>query len=151
MITLGNMVLEAVDLFNESHQDLQKELLQDPTVNKYLKTLKTQLKKTNHQSTFQFDMPYFVRMDGNLIGYLYAFAKDLENTVDLHYAVVKSARGEHYGRRILRLAATGILEAKEDVERIQLVIQKSNVASRQAAIHAGFQEDSGILFSRGRS
>lgn len=150
MITLGNMALEAVDLLNENHQDIQKELLQDPTINKYLKTLKTQLKKKNRSSTFQFDMPYFVRMDGNLIGYLYAFAPDEEKTVDLHYAVVKSVRGEHYGRRILRLATSGILETHEDIKKIQLVIQKSNMASRQAAIHAGFQEESSILFSRGR-
>ena len=143
-------VLEFISFNNsEVHNEFIDELAKDKDVKKYLKGLKSKIKKINTNSMYQ--NGYIVRdiQKDELIGYLY-LDKPYEKEMDISYAVHPDYRLEGYGRMILKSSSDFILEKDKSIENIALIINPDNYASKRVAESVGFVQEGNIKYSRKR-
>jgi len=141
---LGDCTLYSFNPDLEEHLEYQEELLQDKSVTKYLKNLKSQLKQQKRDMAI-FNRAYLVQIKDEFIGYVYIFEPQ-ENEVDLHYAVDRYHRGYHYGATILRETSGYLLTSFQEIDRIRLVIAKNNLPSHRSACEAGFEFDNSYTY-----
>ncbi len=136
---LGECTLVSYDASKEEHLEYREELVGDKGITKYLKSIKSQLKKQKENLSI-FHRAYLVKIGEEFVGYVYIF-EPVSHEVDLHYAVDQNHRGYHYGAAILRATSSYLLNSFEEIEKVRLIVATKNIPSHRAAYEAGFGFD----------
>ena len=148
----NNLYMEKMNGLNESHLELAKELDKDECIcgeNGYLWSIEKNLscslyvdgKYLNNGNIYQ--SPYVIYHNEIPIGYM-EISKIYEDikAVALAYALLNIYRGKGYAYLTLKSIAEKILLDKvDDVQRVMLHIDVTNIKSQNVALRAGFADD----------
>ena len=116
-----------------------EELKCDPLICKYLyKDIDKSLKLSHDMEKLEYGESYLIEDQENVIGYV-RLADFEEKNLELHYAVHPQFRHKGYGSRLLGEASDYLLDKFNNIKRLCLYIDITNINSIRCAKSAKFK------------
>ena len=124
------------------HLKAQMYLNTDPDIRRYLGDSIEEFLEVPDQYSLN-DAAFLVSRNDKIIGYVALF--DYYRFLDMHYALLKSARGfafsktESTGTSLIKETSSAVFKRTPALDFIKLYINKNNINSMRAAQNAGFK------------
>lgn len=139
MIHLRTMNLQKINELE--HYSLIHSLARDENVTRYIaKDFPAWLKKQQSVGDDEIEVgkSYVIVKDHKYIGMIGSLAFSNDGILKLWYTIEKSLRGNGYGEKILAEITPYLIEHVDDLNDIQLEINKRNEASKKVALENGY-------------
>ena len=139
-IKLDSFVLEAFDYDKKEHLRMISKFDLDEEINKYLITSSDSFSElVDYYRLFDkksiYNKLYLVKKENEIIGSL-----ELDGESDnlyINYSILKEYRGQGYCTRLLKETSKYLLN---EINQINLLINKHNIASKALALRVGYKE-----------
>lgn len=145
-IKLENIELCVYDINNSKHDDLLNRLEGD-SKSPYIHDTKDRIKNFNIKKNFPFDVGFFVRINNELVGYIY-ISKNISDEVFLESSLFNEYKGKKYGKLILDEVSNYLIN-EYNLKSLVLDIDPSNNSAIRTAISVGYEIDEEEYIKRG--
>ena len=140
------MKLNNIELvpYSDEYKDVLIKINNDNS-NHFVKQIEERLMLGNHTNSFELNSGYLVKIDNNIVGYVYYSA--ISNfRMYIEYLILSCYRKKGYGSLLLKESTDYILN-NYNIKKICLDIDKSNLASMNTAISCGYMYDDDDLIN----
>ncbi len=147
---LDNFILEKYDPNNVIHKTVLIKLYNDNKSRKYLGNLEYAIENLllRKEEDYSHNDAYIVFYNERAIGYIALTNKN--NIYEIISGLVPEERGYHLGALLLQEFSEKIFETIKDVDKLTLMIDKSNIGSQKTALLAGYEKENGYRFTQKR-
>lgn len=144
-----NIKLENITLCIYDNSETHNEILleyEGESKSKYIHEIKERIKNTINQRNIPFECGFLVKIDNEIIGYLF-ISKKIKDEVFLESSILKKHRGKKYSTLILNEVSNYLMD-EHNIKSIMLDIDPSNLSSIRSALSAGYQIDEEEFINR---
>lgn len=140
-----NIEIEKINIINfnkneDEHLKVYDELVNGESKSNMISLIKERLLRSKECNDLIFDNAYLIRMDNNIVGYLYLSNKNT-NYIYLEMSILKNYRDKKLGSTLLEQITNYIFINNDNLKEIRLSIDKSNPRSMKSALNAGYYYD----------
>lgn len=134
--------------YSDKYKDVLQSINNDNS-NHFVKQIDERLVFGNHTDEFKLNSGYLVKIDDNIVGYVY-FSAISNYRMYIEYLILSCYRKKGYGSLLLKESTDYILD-NYNIKQICLDIDKSNLASMKTAISCGYMYDDSDLIDNSNS
>ena len=147
---LENFDLVKYDSTNIEHKGVLMKLGNDRDASYYLGDLFHQLEAIarRKEEDYLHNYSYIAYYDEEAIGYISLTHK--ENRYEISYGIVPEHRGEYLGALLLQEFSEKVFEELSDIDKLTLLINNLNTASKKTAKLAGYTQESSVRHTQRR-